>query len=108
MIMPETTPTFVCLVGQKYTTGLSNCRIDIQQGSFLIQKYFVDSSVVINPDMGTIMVTLTQEETSHFNVREKLRVQIHGLMADGTAWKTCISNYKIGETITNDILTPIE
>ena len=108
MIMPETTPTFVCKVGKEYVTGLSNCRIDIQQNTFLIQKYLNDSSVVVDPELGTIMVTLTQEETSNFVDKEKLRTQIHGLLQDGTAWKTCIATFKVGETISDDILFPGE
>lgn len=58
--MPETTPTFICEVGTEYVTGLSNCRIDIQQGTLLIQKYYQESGVVVDEENGTICVTLTQ------------------------------------------------
>lgn len=106
--MPETTPTFICEVGTEYVTGLSNCRIDIQQGTLLIQKYYKESGVVVDEENGTICVTLTQEETSHFESDKKLEVQVHGLLQDGTAWKTLTYSYKVGKTISDEILQPVD
>lgn len=106
MIMPETTPTFICEVGTEYVTGLSNCRIDIQQGDLLIQKYYKEPGVIIDEEKGTICVTLTQEQTHGLDSKKKLEVQVHGLLNDGTAWKTLIYSYKVGETISDEILLP--
>lgn len=106
--MPETTPSFTLEVGKEYLTGLLNCRIDIQQGETFLQKFLNDDRVIVDTESGYLTVTLTQEETHNLNEKIKMEVQVHGLMDDGTAWKTQAATFKVGRTLCHDILFPPE
>lgn len=95
-MLAATTPTIMInceAASDALFEDIEKCRCEIRQGS--TSPITIDGKVV--------SVHLTQEQTAKF-LPGSAKVQLHFLLAGGTAWKTIPATIKISESLTQEVL----
>lgn len=104
-MIPYTTPTFLIRIDEAQKNRLEDTDhiwVDFKQGNLSLQKR---DGITIDPQSGTIAVTLSQEESGKFR-EGMIEIQLHGLMKDGvTAWKTFVSRVPVDRTLSEGAIT---
>lgn len=98
LIIPGTTPTLFVSIDKDIIKESTNARIDISEEGMEIPLQVFGT---IN-ETG-ISYTFTQDETYQFK-QGSIKIQIHGITSDGTAWKTKVFKIDIGESLSNTII----
>lgn len=104
-MIPSTTPTFILTLKNAgtYLEETVNIRIDIRQQDVLISKKM--DEIIIDKESNTVSFTLSQKESSRFLYKKgKIEIQIHGLLNDGTAWKTYVVSTPVDKTLTREVI----
>lgn len=104
-MIPGTTPTFILTLknAQGYLGRTTNLRVDIRQQDVIIKKNLED--VVLDTESNSIEITLTEKETLQFLYKKGvIEFQIHGILDDGTVWKTYVVDVPVDRTLTRDSL----
>ena len=105
-MIPATTPTFVIYIKDdedQFLADSVSLRVDIKQQDIIVSKHNGDISVDLQSN--SIAIHLTQKESAKFLYKHgDVEFQVHGLLSDGTAWKTCIMKVPIERTLTKEIL----
>ena len=105
-MIPATTPTFIITLknAENYLENTIKLRVDIRQQDILLSKNM--DELVIDLESNSIIVTLTQKESSKFLYKKgNLQFQVHGLLNDEiTAWKTYVITTEVDKTLTKEIL----
>lgn len=107
-MLAATTPTIIInceKAGDELFTDVKRLRCEIRQRSTLLQiDYEPDSSTSPIAIQGKIVrIHLTQEQTAKF-IRGDVKIQLHFLLADGTAWKTIPAVIKVSESLTQEVI----
>lgn len=105
-MIPVTTPTFIIHIkdGASYLQDTTSIRVDIRQQDVLLKKYQED--LIIDAENSTVAVTLTQKESAKFLYKKgDLEFQIHGLLSDGTAWKTFVVETPVKKTLSKEVIS---
>ncbi len=104
-MIPTTTPTFILTLKNAgtYLEETVNLRIDIRQQDVLISKNM--NEVIIDTQTNSVSFTLSQKQSSRFLYKNgKIEIQIHGLLNDGTAWKTYVVSTPVDRTLTKGVI----
>ena len=105
-MIPGTTPTFILTLknAQGYLARTKDLRVDIRQQDVIIKKSM--DNLTIDTEGNLVGITLTQKETMQFLYRKgAIEIQIHGILDDGTVWKTYVVDVPINKTLTRDFLS---
>lgn len=111
MFIPGTTPTIIIRLKASSIPMMASTikyRMDFSQnGDVLVSKsgdgVSTGSEVRADATAGVIACTLTQAESYLFE-KAKYKVQVHGLMNDGTAWKTIVEKESVGESLSDEVI----
>lgn len=98
LIIPGTTPTLFVSIDKDIMKESTNARIDILEEGMEIPLQVFGA---IN-ETG-VSYTFTQGETYQFT-QGSIKIQVHGITTDGTAWKTKVFTIDIGESLSNTII----
>jgi len=105
MFIPGTTPTIIIRLKASSIPMMATTikyRMDFSQnGEVIVTKN--DDEISRDPEAGIIACTLTQAESYLFE-KAKYKVQVHGLMNDGTAWKTIVEKESVGESLSDEVI----
>lgn len=106
-MLAATTPTIIInceKAGDELFTDVKRLRCEIRQRSTLLQiDYEPDSTSPITIQGKIVRIHLTQEQTAKF-IRGDVKIQLHFLLADGTAWKTIPALIKVSESLTQEVI----
>lgn len=105
-MIPGTTPTFILTLknAEDYLANTVKIRVDIRQQDVLITKEMDD--LVIDTESNSIGITLSQKESMKFLYKKgNIEFQVHGLLNDGTAWKTYIVQTSVDRTLSREVLS---
>ena len=104
-MIPGTTPTFVLTLknAPSYLQNTVDLRVDIRQQDVIVRKYKDD--LTFSFANNSIGITLTQKESMQFMYKKgAIEFQVHGLLNDGTAWKTYVVDVPIHKTLTREYM----
>lgn len=104
-MIPGTTPTFILHLknADGYLADTVSLRVDIRQQDVIIKKEMKD--LVIDTEGNSVGITLNQKETMQFLYKKgAIEFQIHGMLNDGTTWKTYVVDVPTNKTLTRDFL----
>lgn len=104
-MIPVTTPTFIIKLknADDYLSNTIKMRVYIKQTDVLLVKEMRD--LVIDTENNTVGVTLTQKESSKFLYKKgNIEFQVHGLLSDGSAWKTYVVETPVERTLSKEVL----
>lgn len=104
-MIPGTTPTFVLTLknADGYLQNTVALKIDIRQQDVLITKN--QSDLLIDTENNTVSVTLTQKQSNKFLYKKgNIEFQLHGVLNDGTSWKTYVVDTPIDKTLSKEVL----
>lgn len=105
-MIPGTTPTFILTLknAEGYLENTKDLRVDIRQQDVIIKKNMQD--LTIDTESNSVGITLTQKETMQFLYKKgAIEIQIHGILNDGTVWKTYVVDVPTNKTLTRDLLS---
>lgn len=106
-MLAATTPTIMInceAASDALFEDIEKCRCEIRQRTTLLQVDWAQGSTSpITIDGKVVSVHLTQEQTAKF-LPGSAKVQLHFLLAGGTAWKTIPATIKISESLTQEVL----
>lgn len=99
-IIPGTTPVLkVKLKDSDLLKDSVDYRLDVSQDDIVIIQ-----SAKIEVQDNVLIHVFSQEETYRMFPGKKIKLQIHGLTDDDTAWKTNILELKVGETLSETMI----
>lgn len=104
-MIPGTTPTFLLRLknADGYLADTTKLRVDVRQQDVVIKKPMQELTII--PEENTIGITLSEEETMKFLYKKgAIQFQVHGMLSDGTTWKTYVVDVPVHTTLTRDLL----
>lgn len=104
-MIPYTTPTFIIKLidAEGYLANTVSLRVDIRQQDVILSKDLED--VTIDAASNSIGIFLSQKESGKFLYKKgDIEFQVHGLLNDGTAWKTIVVEVPVKKTLTKEVI----
>lgn len=96
-IIPGTTPKLEIAIDNDIITSTSSVRIDVVQNDKVILQI---TEADIDKENKKITYIFTQSDTNAMK-KGTVKIQVHGITSDGTAWKSSILSISVGESLTN-------
>lgn len=96
-IIPGTTPKLEIAIDNDIITSTSSVRIDVVQNDKVILQI---TEADIDKENKKITYIFTQSDTNTMK-KGTVKIQVHGITSDGTAWKSSILSIPVGESLTN-------
>ena len=105
-MIPATTPTFIIKIKNQehgYLEDSVSLRVDIRQQDILLSKY--TDELTVDLQSNSITVTLSQKQSAKFLYKNgNIEFQVHGLLGDGTSWKTKVMSVSVEKTLSKEII----